>query len=190
MRWLILAIALLLVPSCAQEEFELSSLSLSIEREAEISPDGEKESSALFIEASVSLPDDAYTFRIVSPDGDLSWEGQLEGSGSDRRSEAILLTPGARFPLGSYSMIIYSSAGTEVETEATLQYDATLRSFVSGRLSGDAYVSEYGEDGTIIAEGERRRGYAIGGDAASADISYTDSRGNSVSIRQSFRPSP
>lgn len=112
MRGLIV-ILLLFLSSCAAEEFEVSSASL-----VSISSD---ESRHLELSASFSDPDSSYTYRLSSPDSDLVWEGAMTGDGSDKTSDEILLTSGASFPKGEYSVIFYSDNGTDLTVPVTLR---------------------------------------------------------------------
>ncbi len=183
--WLL---AMLFLTSCAAEEFTVSSLSMNLEREAVIA-ESISETDTLSLSASFSMPENTYTFRLVSPDGDLSWEGAFTGSDEVKTSENLEITPNAAFQKGEYSIIIYSDNGTEVKETLSLSYDDGLRHFESGILSGSAYVSEMNEGGEVIAEGRREKGYSLSSGTASAEIEYQDSYGQSVSITEFFPPS-
>ena len=188
MRWSLCAISLLLITACAAEQFTVSSLSLSMEREAVIPGDAEEETE-LLISSSFSDPERSYTFRIVSPDGDLSWEGAFTGTGEEKTSVPLEITEGALFPQGEYSIIIYSDNGTELEDKVSLHYEETLRCFENDLLSGAAYVTEYNADGIVVAEGRREEGYEKLEESVRAVIEYRDGRGNRVNVTQSFQPS-
>lgn len=190
MRRLLPLLVLLLLFSCAEEQFSLSSVSLSLSRSVSAASDSEIDSDSLYLSCSVSIPDSVYTFRVTSPDGDLVWEGAMTGEGEEKRSEPLLLTPGASFPEGTYSILIYSDNGTEMSTEAVLQYDDAIRSFLKGQLSSDAVVTEYADDGTELRSGSRSGGYILPDDAFSVLVEYEDRYGNAVSVSQSFQPSP
>ncbi len=110
MRRLLPLFIVLLLFSCASEEFTVSSLSFSQSGDDAV------------LHASFSDPDMSYTFRLVSPDGDLSWEGSFRGEEEDKISENLELTPGASFPEGEYSIIIYSDKGSEVEDTVSFRY--------------------------------------------------------------------
>ena len=45
----------------------------------------------------------------------------MTGDGSDKTSDEILLTPGASFPKGEYSVIFYSDNGTDLTIPVTLR---------------------------------------------------------------------
>ncbi len=178
----------MLFSSCAQEEFTVSSLSLR--RALDVTAEGSDviaEDVSLTLSASFSDPDESYTFRLVSPDGGLWWEGSLSGS-DILSSDSLELTPGASFPEGDYSVLFYSTNGTELNTAVSYHADRDYPLFIDGILSAPAYVSEFLADGTIAAEGERGDGYEAAADIARAVISCTDRYGNSVSVSQSFQP--
>ena len=189
---LLLIAAMLLFSACAEEEFTLSGLSISMERKASADAGGVTEETALLrISAEVSHPESIYTFRLVSPDGDLVWEGAMnaEEEGSDTLvSDPVEITAGALFPEGEYSLIIYSDSGTEVSDTASFSYEHSLRHFQEGRLSGNADVAEYDADGNLLRSESRAGDYLIAPDAASAVITYTDSEGNSTEVTESFLP--
>lgn len=182
------AIALIFLASCSSEEFSVSSLSLSLERDVNIS-DVQKSMNKLYISGSFSSPDDNYTFRVVSPDGDLCWEGSFSGPDSEKISEPLEITDNAIFQKGDYSILIYSDNGSELGDSISLNYEESLHLVSDGILSQNAYVIEYDGAGDIISEGNRNRGYVMDGNCVSCEISYKDRFGNDVSISQSFPPS-
>ncbi len=188
MRQIALLLLSFLLFSCSEEQFELYSLSAELDRDIEISEKRE-EKNTLFITAEFSESDSIYTFRLTSPDGDLSWEGVFTGDGNEKSSEELSITDNALFPSGEYSVLIYSDKGTELEETFTLSYDSDLRFFSDGVLSGNAEITELDSDGNTIAEGERAEGYTISQNARSAIISYRDGAGNSVTVTQFFQPS-
>lgn len=110
MRLIISLFLILSLSSCASEEFSVSSLSMNTEGED------------MFINAEFSPSDSTYTFRLVSPDGDLVWEGGFLGSDSEKKSEELELTAGATFPEGLYSIIIYSDKGNEITDTISFSY--------------------------------------------------------------------
>ena len=146
----------LLLASCSEEAFDVSSLSLRGNIGITISDTVEREES-LVLSAAFSDLDESYTFRAVSPDGILVWEGTM--SGSDILRADIEITPGASFPAGEYSILFYST---------------------------NAYVREYDGEGILLREGEREKGYMLPDDTESATLSTVDRFGNSISVSQSF----
>ena len=111
MRKLIpLIAAIAIISSCSQEEFSVSNAALSCSGD-----------DAVF-SADFSLPDDTYTFRLTSPDGALTWEGAMNGEGEAKSSVPIEITDGARLPEGEYSIMLYSSNGTEISIPVELSY--------------------------------------------------------------------
>ena len=136
MRKFLPVIALmLLLFSCSKEEFSVASLSLHSNDSISIEEGRERRDSVLILSASLSDEDASYSFRAVSPDGDLSWEGPFDGSGV-RRAE-LEITPGASFPEGTYSIIIYSDKGTEYS--GSMEYTALadrIGVLIGGQLEG------------------------------------------------------
>ena len=189
---LLLIAAMLLFSACAEEEFTLSGLSIAMERKASSDASGlTDENAVLRISAEVSQPGSIYTFRLVSPDGDLVWEGAMNAveEGSDILvSDPAEITAGALFPEGEYSLIIYSDSGTEVSDTVSFSYEHSLRHFQDGELIGNADVAEYDAAGNLLRSKSRTEGYLIPHDAASAAITYIDSEGNSTEITESFLP--
>ena len=184
---LFLLIPLLLFSSCAQEEFTVSSLSLRSRIDVAVEGGEAMIDESLVLSAAPSDPEEGYTFRLSSPDGSLWWEGSLSGS-DILTSVPLELTPGAYFPEGDYSVLFYSTNGTELERSVSYHAERAYPSFIDGRLSSPAYVSEFLEDGTVAAEGEREEGYEAAADAVRAVMTVTDRYGNSISVSQSFLP--
>ena len=173
--------------SCAQEEFDVSSLSLRGRIDVTLEDGKEAVVEVLRLSASFSVPDESYTFRLVSPDGSLRWEGGL--SGSDILSSDVLeLTPGASFPEGDYSVLFYSTGGTELQTAVSYHRGEDYPCFRGDALSGTAHVTEFRDDGSVVAEGERDSGYERAEETVHAIMTTTDRYGNSISVTQSFLP--
>ena len=150
---LLLIAAMLLFSACAEEEFTLSGLSIAMERKASSDASGlTDENAVLRISAEVSQPGSIYTYRLVSPDGDLVWEGAMNAveEGSDILvSDPAEITAGALFPEGEYSLIIYSDSGTEVSDTVSFSYEHSLRHFQDGELIGN--VLPWGQAGSLSA---------------------------------------
>lgn len=97
---------LLLIPllfSCNKGDFTVDNVDL----ERTITFTDSKRTERLVFSAECSERDAKYTFKLKSPDGILTWAGDL----SNGRSEDLLITPSASFPEGDYSYIIYSEKG-------------------------------------------------------------------------------
>ena len=186
MRRLIpLFVILLLAVSCAKEEFDVSSLSLQGRREVSVQETAKTEET-LTLSASFSDPAESYSFSIASPDGLLRWEGAM--TGSDMFSATLEITDDALFPDGEYSVLFYSSNGTELNTSVRYSSESGYPSFIDGSLDRDSYVLEYDADGNLNGEGERSEGYTADEDTVRVVIERTDRFGNTVSVSQSFLP--
>lgn len=186
MRRFLPLLLILLLASCNEEAFDVSSLSLRGSVSIVMEDESER-TETLTLSAAFSDPDESYSYRLEAPGGILVWEGGM--SGSDIQSDTIEITQGASFPSGEYSVLFYSTNGTELSTSITYSSDRTYSSFSEdGILSDSSYVTEYDEDGSIIAEGERESGYAISPDAARAELELTDRYGSRISVSQSFPP--
>ena len=182
MRKLLPLIALmLLLFSCSKEEFSVSSLSLHSNDSISIEEGRAHRDSVLVLSASLSDDDDAsYSFRVVSPDGDLSWEGPFDGSGIGRAE--LEITPGASFPEGTYSIIIYSDKGTEYSGSMEYRAGDGYPYFGPDGLTMDAYAIESDINGLVVGRGSRRSGYHPSPYASDAVITLTDRYGNSIEV--------
>ena len=184
MRLLVPLLSLILLFSCAEEDFDVSSLSLSGSVDITAGEETVRKET-LTLRAAFSDPDESYSYRIETPDGLLWWEGGMSGD-DILSSEPLELTDGASFPSGDYPVLFYSTNGTELETTVSYGSDGSYPSFTDGILSGDAYVRELDADGSVIAEGERETGYVLQDSACEAELSTVDRYGNRISVSQSF----
>ena len=106
LRALLPVVLAVMLCSCNQEQFDVSSLSLVSESEIVLPLDGNaRRKEKLVLSAAFSLDEDQYSYKVTSPEGELVWEGNFEGSGI--RSAELEITDGARFPQGIYSYIFY-----------------------------------------------------------------------------------
>ena len=189
-RLLLLALLVLSILSCTEKDFEVYSLSLSMERDISLSEDERKEVNRLFINASLSDPGMVYSFRLTSPDADLVWEGGFDGDGEEKVSQPCEITEDAIFPEGTYSILLYSDGGTEHESSAELRYETDLRYFASdGSLTAPCSVREIDGSGNELASSAMEEGAIRNADSVTAYIEYEDQYGNTVNIIQSFPPS-
>ena len=170
----------LLLFSCSKEEFTVSSLSLRAESSITIEDGRVRNASSIVLSAALSDEDAVYTFRIVSPDGDLVWSGPFDGSGV-RRVE-LELTPGASFPEGQYSIVIYSDKGTDYSGTLEYRTEAEYPYYGPDGLTMDAYTVEYDANGLIVGKGLRSRGYKPTAYAVRSEIEREDRYGNSLEI--------
>lgn len=163
---------------CVKEGFSVDSIDISRTISATVDTDGilSDITETASISSVISPSDKKYTFRLVSPDGDLAWEGSLKGS--RRTSEELLITPGASFPEGEYSVIIYSEEGltysdTIVLPSSDLSNNPYLDStgnLINGKGSDVLYYFEDKE-----TENKDSAEYAV--------INYRDRYGNIIRLR-------
>ena len=181
MRKFLPVIALmLLLFSCSKEEFSVSSLSLHSNDSISIEEGREHRASVLILSASLSDEDADYTFRIVSPDGDLVWTGPFDGRGV-RRVE-LELTPGAAFPEGEYSVVIYSDKGTDYSGSLEFRTEKEYPYYGPDGLTMDASTTEYDINGLVVGKGLRRKGYRPTPYAVRSEIDRVDRYGNTLEI--------
>ena len=171
-----LMILIFLFSSCAEEDFYVSSLSLH----SSITIENGNRHESLVLRAAFSDSDESYTYRLESPSGDLVWEGTMSGS-DILSSEPLEITEGAMFSQGEYSILFYSTNGTELSTSLSYASEESYPHFEDGILTDSANVREYDAEGSLIREGERDAGYALE-EGISAEISLVDRYGNSVMI--------
>lgn len=176
----IIIITLLL--SCSKEQFNVSSLSLTSDTTVYIKADGTKVSdTTLVFKGRVHGPDDErYSFRLTSPDGDLSWEAEM------LPEQELELTPGAYFPEGSYSLIVYSSNGTEYSGEVIYHGIPEYAYYTDSGLSRDSYTEEFTKNGQRVAFGRRDKGYQPSYYAETTLIKGEDGWGSTVTLTQDF----
>lgn len=173
-------LAIMLLFSCTKEEFTVSSLSLGSESTVTIEDGNAHRSSHLYLSASLSDEEAQYTFRAVSPDGDLVWEGPFDGSGV-RRIE-LEITPGALCPTGTYSIAIYSDKGTEYSGTLEYRREEGYPYYGPEGLTMDANTVESDVNGLVVGRGLRAKGHRPSPYAASAEIKREDRYGNSIEV--------
>ena len=180
MRRALLALSLLLLFSCSKEEFSVISLSLSSETAVYIDKDGGRETDEkVFLDGVLEgNEDDSYSFRLSSPDGDLVWEDDFNPP------VAIELTPGAVFPLGAYSITVYSTNGTEYSGTVGYHGIPDVAYYTEEGLSKAAFTVELTEDGLETSSGMKDRGSKPSSDAARIVIEEKDGWGSSVTLTQ------
>lgn len=185
----LISIALLVLFGCAREGFDVINASVERNITATVDADGnvaiEKES--LVISYFVEPYNKNYTFKLTSPDGDLSWEGSLKGGRG--KSDSLLLTPGASFEEGEYSLIIYSEEG-EVHSSAVSLAAADYKDYPHFNneriLKGDATAIDLYKDGDKLETISQPSGYKLNGDSDEAVFSFKDRYGNNVKLTQSL----
>lgn len=96
----------LLFPSCEKKGFSVSSVTLK------------KVGSVLEFRFSSTDEDSSYELMLTSPSGALVWNSPLTKAEDGMfYSEPLEITEGASFEKGAYTYMIYSSSGTEVESD-------------------------------------------------------------------------
>ena len=178
---LIILMILLLLFSCSKEEFSVSSLSLRSDSLITIADGKTTRDETLTLSASFSDDEAVYTFRVVSPDEDLVWEGTMDGSGV--REAGLELTPGASFPEGSYSVIFYSDKGTVYSGSA--EYSGSRNEYPHYGPEGltmSAETEERDVSGILVGRGRREKGYVPSPYASSSIIRAKDRQGNTMEI--------
>ena len=103
-RLLFIALVSILLFSCSKSSYTLSSSRIS----------EEKEGIVLYVTTEGEREDEEFSFSLLSPDSDLRWEGKLKGKNGSYSSEKLLITPGASFPRGEYTLVLSSSYGSDV----------------------------------------------------------------------------
>ena len=172
---LILSLSLILF-SCTKESFSLSSSVLT--RNITVMPSSRTEEAVLRVALEEDGDSDAvYTFLLVSPDGDLRWEGKLEKSGEYYYSPSLGITPGASFTDGEYSLYVYSSLGTTVDEKVTISKEEGNYTYGNASSKDSASVVFYDREEFVTDTLE---------DADYAVITYRDRYSNSITLRVEF----
>ncbi len=186
MKRIFLIFIVLALLSCSETQFDVTSLSLRGSSEITIDAERTDRVDTLLLSASFSDAGESYTFRLSSPSAMLVWEGSMTGD-DILSSGNIEITPGAYFPTGTYSVLFYSTNGTELDTTVEYNSDGNYPSFSDGVLTDSAYVDEYDGEGNLLREGERESGYTLPPDTASVRLENIDRFGNRISVSQSFQ---
>lgn len=162
--------------SCTKESFSLSSSLLS--RNINVSPSFSCQEAVLRVALETEEESDAvYSFLLVSPDGDLRWEGKLEKSGGYYYSQSLGITPGATFEEGEYTLYIYSSMGSSVEEKVTLQKEEGNYSYFNASSKNGAETVFYDRE-EFVTDGIDDADYAV--------ITYRDRYSNNITLRVEF----
>ena len=174
-KLLLILIFSLVLLSCSKESFSVSSSMLY--RNISLTEEGRRENAVLELSLSSSGSDETYSFLLISPDGDLRWEGSLTQSGSFYTSDTLGITDGARFEEGEYRLYIYSSSGSELDRTIPLQKEEGDYTFTNASSKDDAVITYYDREGfEINADGE----------ADWALIRYSDRYSNRITLRTEF----
>lgn len=173
-------IVLTLLLSCAKEQFAVDALSVTSDSLIHINADGTRETeSKVVLKAEVEgAADESFSFRLTSPDGDLSWESELF------YEQELELTPGALFPEGTYDIIIYSSNGTEYTGTVSYHGIPDCPYYSEEGLTRDSYTEEFTKGGQRVAFGKRSKGYQPSYYAETTIIKVEDGWGSTVTLTQ------
>lgn len=101
---------ILLILSCSRSTFQVSGASFQ----------QNEEGIRVLVYTEDEGEDESFSFILTSPEGDLSWEGKLDGNRGSLYSDYLLITPGAQLPKGTYSIVIHSNTGSDVIKELVL----------------------------------------------------------------------
>ncbi len=189
-KGLLLLFIVLLLGGCLKDSFSVSSVRMRRSSEVEVGPSGTDffDRETLLIEPLFSGSDSLYSFVVTDPTGLLRWEGTI--SSLPGSSESLLITPGASYPDGEYSITFTSrDDGSEVSYKAVLpELDRSFPSFVpSYGLKTDYRVDvvEYDENGEKIRENMGvTDGFIPSGRTRKAEIAYTDRYSNKIEVTQ------
>ena len=164
---------LILLLSCTSESFTISDAIFT--RNISIAEDGRREEGVINLSIKEESDNDkTYTFRMVSPDGDLSWEGKLEGNSEMYCSQPLSITPSAIFPEGEYTLYIYSSLGSSKDIKLEInKVESKLGSLSDLPLNSKVTMFERDSSQTENIE-----------DADWAIIEYQDRYLNNITIRE------
>ena len=190
---LLLAIIAVLLLSCTSKTFDIADASINRKVEGVVSVDGLLLSRSETVRLSVRISDEdssEYTFRLTSPDGDLSWEGAI----SNAYRPALVLTPGAAFSSGVYSLSITSESGNSVSAELPLSVDIDIDDIphfnsdciFTSRASSEILCEQFNENGETLYSGPVKEGDRLEIGTHHSAISFFDRYGNEVYIEQYF----
>ena len=175
------ALLLFCLSSCRNEEFSLTSASLTLNDTYSVNEEGEGVLEESFLSLSLYVDtDDTYTFSLTS--GPLTWEGSLTGSDLSYLAEELRLTRGSFFPSGEYSLRLVNRRGQIETTSLNLQRESfdSLPHFDSMRiLVSDREVE--------LVEGEESFTLQAGEGLNFSDVvklRFLDNYGNGVTVLQ------
>lgn len=170
-----LLLFVVLLFSCTKEGFTLYSTKLY--RNIEI--DGGKRREDIVIETDLDEKNQSerrYTYLLSSPDGDLRWEGELTLKDGRYLSDPLLLTPGALFEDGEYTLYIYSDGGTSETISVNIAKEEGDYSYENASKKNDAVVTYYDSEENKV-DSPVDDGYAV--------ITYTDRYSNKIKLKTS-----
>ena len=186
-RVVIALVILLLLISCAREDFSVNSQHFERFVKASVDSIGYAYSyqERLCLRADFSNDNLQYSFKLISPSADLSWEGSFSDS------VELAITDGAIFPSGDWEIIYYADNGSVSNQKMTLSSHPGPLSYFDkqGMLRTDykVKVREFDSLGTLIKEtDEATKGYKVSSSASYVIIEYVDRYLNNIEVRQNF----
>ena len=117
--------------------------------------------------------DTTYTFLLVSPSGDLRWEGKVDKSGGGYSVDTLAITPGASFESGTYTLYVYSSDGGEVAASLDIAREEGNYTFENISKKNNAVIKYYDSNSFEIDDESS---------ATWAFAEYTDRYSNRIKI--------
>lgn len=172
---LLIFILSVLLFSCTKESFDLSSSLLY--REITVTDEMREEATLLKLSLSSEKEDETYSFLLVSPSGELRWEGGLVKRDDFYYSDTLGITKGARFEEGDYSLYIYSASGTTLSITVPLQKEEGDYTLDNALKKDDACVVYYDREGFEVRADE---------ESDWARVTYTDRYSNKITLRVEF----
>lgn len=136
-----------------------------------------EEEAVLSLSLSSEKDDESYTFLLVSPSGDLRWEGKLVKRDAVYYSDALGITRGARFEEGEYSLYIYSASGTTLSVTVPLQKEEGGYTLENALRKNDASIVYYDREGFVVGEDE---------ESDRAVVTYSDRYSNRITLGVEF----
>lgn len=187
MRRVVIALVCVLLFSCAREDFQVDSQHLERFVKASVDSTGYAYSYQERLNLDVDFSNDnlSYSFKLTSPSGDLSWEGNLTGSAE------LAITDGAIFPPEEWDVIYYADNGNVINKTINLsKHPGPLSYFDKRRTLRTSYnvrIREFNNSNTLIKEAdEATNGYVVSSSACYVVINYTDRYLNEIEVRQDF----
>lgn len=186
MRRFILFLSLLVVLfSCAREDFTIDSQRLARSVKASVDSTGYayEYRESLSFDVDFSNDDLKYSFRLTDPSGDLSWEGNITNS------VELSITEGAVFPKGEWDVIYYADNGNDINEKITLSRNPEPLAFIDKNrvLKTDYSVSirEFDKNNKEIKKADAAtKGYKVSASASYVLINYTDRFLNKIEVTQ------
>ncbi len=121
-RLIALISGVLLLSACQGSSFTVSEVSLSHETRLVVSDERLVSDDSVMVLSFSTSTDDDYSYVLVSPSGDVSWDGRFSKVDGKYRSEELMIGSASSFEKGRYGYYIYSSKNQEKSGEVDLDY--------------------------------------------------------------------